>query len=304
VALVTGAEIKMNVQDIAGAITFSVDASATTSSDSKLNGIWQVGYDAVTQRFIATNQTTGETRSAAAQAIASDATITIDFGNGMVLVSGSVGTINSVDKYTGFSGSFKVTGAVTKQDEVLKEFISINGEEIALEVGMNKAVFKNNNISINFASSYSMGSLTTADGATLTVDRNENKNLVIQTGANQGDELAISLDQMDAWNLGVKTANIGNRLDASAAITQVNNALNLVSTQRATLGALQNRLDFKIANLDISAENLQGAESRIRDVDMAKQMTSFTKNNILFQASTAMLAQANALPQGVLQLLG
>jgi flagellin len=66
---------------------------------------------------------------------------------------------------------------------------------------------------------------------------------------------------------------------------------------------LQNRLEFKISNLDTSAENLQAAESRIRDLDMAKEMTTFTKNNILAKAATAMLAQANALPQGVLQLL-
>jgi len=70
------------------------------------------------------------------------------------------------------------------------------------------------------------------------------------------------------------------------------------------LGAIQNRLEFKIQNLDNSAENLQASESRIRDVDMAKMMTEFTKNSILFQASTAMLAQANALPNSVLQLLG
>jgi flagellin len=91
---------------------------------------------------------------------------------------------------------------------------------------------------------------------------------------------------------------------ASMAITVVNAAINIVSTQRSELGALQNRLEFKIQNLNISAENLQAAESRIRDADMAKMMTEFTKNNILFQASTAMLAQANALPQSVLQLLG
>jgi len=81
-------------------------------------------------------------------------------------------------------------------------------------------------------------------------------------------------------------------------------AINSLSTTRATLGAIQNRLEFKVQNLDNSAENLAAAESRIRDTDMAKMMTEFTKNSILFQASTAMLAQANAIPQSVLQLLG
>ena len=91
---------------------------------------------------------------------------------------------------------------------------------------------------------------------------------------------------------------------AAAAITVLNNAINVISEHRADLGAIQNRLEYKIQNLDNAAENMQAAESRIRDADMAKMMTEFTKNNILFQASTAMLAQANALPQGVLRLLG
>jgi len=91
---------------------------------------------------------------------------------------------------------------------------------------------------------------------------------------------------------------------AQDALTKIDNALNDVSTQRSKLGAVQNRLEYTIGNLDTAAENITSAESRIRDVDMAKEMTNFSKNNILAQASTAMLAQANSLPQSVLQLLG
>ena len=90
---------------------------------------------------------------------------------------------------------------------------------------------------------------------------------------------------------------------ASKAITTINKAIESVSAERSKLGAMQNRLNHSIKNLDTSAENLQAAESRIRDADMAKEMMEFTKNNILQQAATAMLAQANAAPQGVLQLL-
>jgi flagellin len=90
---------------------------------------------------------------------------------------------------------------------------------------------------------------------------------------------------------------------ASKAITTINNALETVSKERSKLGAMQNRLEHTIKNLDTSAENLQASEARIRDVDMAKEMMEFTKNNILTQAAQAMLAQANAQPQGVLQLL-
>ncbi|MFZ5975293.1 MAG: flagellin [Bacillota bacterium] len=125
----------------------------------------------------------------------------------------------------------------------------------------------------------------------------------IQTGANAGDKLAISISGMSANDLAVDTELINTQADAESAITAVNTAINTVSTQRAKLGAIQNRLSHKINNLDTSAENLQAAESRIRDIDMAKEMTSFTKNNILAQASTAMLAQANNAPQSVLKLL-
>ncbi|HWR19711.1 MAG TPA: flagellin [Clostridia bacterium] len=126
---------------------------------------------------------------------------------------------------------------------------------------------------------------------------------VIQTGADNGETLTLSIGDMQASALTVDSLVITTQTDAAAAIDTVNTAINAVSTQRATLGAYQNRLQHKINNLDTSAENLQAAESRIRDLDMAKEMTTYTKNSILVQASTAMLAQANAAPQGVLQLL-
>ena len=145
------------------------------------------------------------------------------------------------------------------------------------------------------------------------------KALTIQAGANQGQTMTISVSQMTAKGLGVnelkvadpgsdaaiKNENgIGNLDAAQKAQTTIQTALDQVSMKRAELGAFQNRLEFKIQNLNNQAENVSAAESRIRDANMAKMMTDFTKNNILFQASTAMLAQANALPQGVLQLLG
>ena len=92
--------------------------------------------------------------------------------------------------------------------------------------------------------------------------------------------------------------------DADSAVTTIQSALDRVSAERSKLGAYQNRLEHTINNLGTSAENLQAAESRIRDVDMAREMMEFTKNNILSQASQAMLAQANQMPQAVLQLLG
>jgi len=122
---------------------------------------------------------------------------------------------------------------------------------------------------------------------------------LIQSGANSGDTTEFKVSDMAP-----PSGEIGTQSGAANAIGNITKQINSLSTARARLGAIQNRLEFKIQNLDNSAENLTAAESRIRDVDMAKMMTEFTKNNILFQASTAMLAQANTIPQGVLSLLG
>ena len=122
----------------------------------------------------------------------------------------------------------------------------------------------------------------------------------LQSGANYADITTFSVGRLNL----VEGQNVAEQTTASAAISALDTAINSLSLARANLGAIQNRLEFKIQNLDNTAENLQAAESRIRDVDMASAMTEFTRNNILFQASTAMLAQANALPQGVLQLVG
>jgi flagellin len=127
--------------------------------------------------------------------------------------------------------------------------------------------------------------------------------LMSQIGANSGQTSFLSMSDMRAKALGVDRIDISSNFGAATAIETVNNALQKVSHQRSLLGAVQNRLEHTIKNLDTAAENLQSAESRIRDVDMAKEIMEHTKNNILQQASQAMLAQANQQPQSVLQLL-
>ncbi|NKQ19021.1 flagellin [Brevibacillus laterosporus] len=124
-------------------------------------------------------------------------------------------------------------------------------------------------------------------------------------GAKAGDKVAAAkVDIAAATDADdTKGVNISTQKAADKAITTINNALNKVSEERSKLGANQNRLEHTINNLGATAENLTAAESRIRDVDMAKEMMDFTKNNILTQAAQAMLAQANQQPQGVLQLL-
>jgi flagellin len=127
-----------------------------------------------------------------------------------------------------------------------------------------------------------------------------------QIGANAGENLAVTVGDMTTTGLNLASAgqlDVSDSTKASTTIGNVDSAITKVSTERANLGAYQNRLEHTINNLSTSSENLTAAESRIRDVDMAQEMMNFTKNNILSQAATAMLAQANQQPQGVLQLL-
>ena len=108
---------------------------------------------------------------------------------------------------------------------------------------------------------------------------------------------------MSSKGLGLSNLSVANQDAAGKAIDTIKSAVNKVSTQRGKLGALQNRLDHTLKNLDSTTQNITAAESQIRDVDMAKEMTKYSKNNILVQASQSMLAQANSMPQGVLSLL-
>ena len=129
----------------------------------------------------------------------------------------------------------------------------------------------------------------------------ERKNL--QVGSLKGQGITISIKNMDASSIGVKNLSMGSFTKAGSAMTKIQGAINQVSEQRSYLGALQNRLEHTISNLDNISENTQAAESRLRDTDMAEEMVEYSKNNILAQAGQSMLAQANQSTQGVLSLL-
>ncbi len=117
------------------------------------------------------------------------------------------------------------------------------------------------------------------------------------------NQMTVGINSMSSASLGIGDIDVSTQTGAAAAVDKIKAAINQVSAQRGDLGALQNRLEHTINNLSVTTENITAAESRIRDVDMAKEMMAYTKNNILVQASQAMLAQANQIPQGVLQLL-
>ena len=128
-------------------------------------------------------------------------------------------------------------------------------------------------------------------------------NFTFQIGATKDEVMDFASTGMDATTLGVNQLEVSDTTKANAAIETIDQAIDKVSTYRATLGVKQNRLEHTVNNLNVTAENITAAESRIRDTDMADEMTAFTKNNILSQAAQSMLAQANAQPQGILSLL-
>ncbi|MCH1625068.1 flagellin [Ferdinandcohnia quinoae] len=133
---------------------------------------------------------------------------------------------------------------------------------------------------------------------------NNTNTLTFQVGANGTEVISLDLIDATAGTLGIDALTLdGTQATASATLASVQTAINTVAEGRSSLGAVQNRLEHTINNLGTTSENLQAAESRIRDVDMASEMMNMTKNNILTQAAQAMLAQANQAPQGVLQLL-
>ena len=138
-----------------------------------------------------------------------------------------------------------------------------------------------------------------------TVTPAKGKSLTLQIGDTSKDfnQMAVSVGDMHGEALGIADIDISTQVGAQTAVDKIKSAINSVSSTRGDLGAIQNRLEHTINNLSVTSENMTAAESRIRDVDMANEMMAYTKNNILVQSSQAMLAQANQLPQGVLQLL-
>ncbi len=137
-------------------------------------------------------------------------------------------------------------------------------------------------------------------------DADKGNALKLQIGdtSDSYNQLEVSIGDMHTAAMGIANLSIAKQTDAAAAIQTIRNAINYVSGVRGDLGATQNRLEHTANNLSVMAENIQDAESTIRDTDIAEEMMSYTKNNILVQSAQAMLAQANQVPQGVLQLLG
>jgi len=197
-------------------------------------------------------------------------------------------TVDVTDAHTGanIAQNVKVTGNVAHgliDKNVDVEFSGLAGISASWNAKTNK---------YTYATSTQESTLHLADNTT-----------VLQIGANEGEDLAMNIGDMRSHALGLDGVNVMSHDRAARSITIIDNAIDKVSTQRANLGAYQNRLEYTASNLTTASENLTAAESRIRDADMAKEMMQFTKLNIMLQAGNSMLAQANQQPQNVLSLI-
>lgn len=208
---------------------------------------------------------------------------------------------NQIEFYDASKGVYKgdaigiSIGATTNAENVVKAIVAQAGDKLQGVAISEKAT------GILEVKSNQVGKASTLDME----DGGKSKEYKInlQVGANAGQTMSIEVGNMGAKALGVNTIDVSSAKGAEASTKSIDAAITKVSAQRSQLGAFQNRLEHTINNLGTSSENLTAAESRIRDVDMAKEMMAMSKNNILQQASQAMLAQANQAPQQVLQLL-
>ena len=188
--------------------------------------------------------------------------------------------------------------------EYVSKFYDGNGKEISADdaVAGGEAVYADKNQAIKISDD-GTNLATNKYIKTATVNNDLIFNLHVGADSEANNKIAVKIEQMSAAGIGIEGLKVDTEDDATASIDTIANAIQKVSSQRSSLGAVQNRLEHTINNLDNVVENTTSAESRIRDTDMAKEMVNYSKNNILAQAGQSMLAQANQSNQGVLSLL-
>jgi flagellin len=214
--------------------------------------------------------------------------------------SGATGVI-SFTVANGDQGITNVSGAVTLTLVADKTYSSADVSDMLKGQGIDwSASFAGNQTGAQILAGFGNETLLVTDGTGTGAS-----GLTLQIGdTNESHQkVTVAVDNLSSDGLGINGLDVSAQEAAGSAIASIKSAINKVSTNRANLGGLQNRLEHTINNLSVTEENMTAAEARIRDVDMAKEMMAYTKNNVLTQAAQAMLAQANTQPQSVLQLL-
>lgn len=286
-----GATGTFNIADINTALKNAGSSAKITSSATSVS-VAAAGSDVGTAAALSSAKITG--------------TSTPLSGYNLTFKSGET-DLSAITLTAGAAESAKLTG--TQYDVVLDNTKTYTSDELNTLLQTHNADFSvsftGRQTAATIAAGFDLG--TAAKGAVTdgTGVMGAGDGLSFQIGANASDseQVSLSVADMSTSGLGISNVTIATQDDAKSAITSIDNAINTVSGTRADLGALQNRLEHTVNNLGTTSENLTSAESRIRDVDMAKEMMDMTKNNILSQAAQSMLAQANQEPQNVLQLL-
>lgn len=211
--------------------------------------------------------------------------------------------VDVVNAHQSAGATADVASAVMTQGNILAGIVHANVDvKFAAQTGI-KAAWDSASASFKFADSLVSANSTTKQSAQSTYVHIADRTMVLHVGANQKQDIGTGIGNMTAESLGISDIQVTSNSLANEAIGKLDKAIGRVSSERSKMGALQNRLEHTINNLSTTSENLTAAESRIRDVDMAKEMMTNSKFQILAQAATSMLAQANQLPQGVLNLL-
>ena len=308
----TGKEYDINDFDNDGVVATDLDkALASELQNSKLNDMFTI------------TSTSGAAFAFTAKEEGSDGAVIMGVTERKINNAGTVTETASTLTVTSPADAYKELAAsnVTAYDgtNADKAVFTVNGQKFVLAAtgtdvtGLDKnvTVLTGNAFTADHAKVISQktglnvtqasGKLTFKPGNSIT----GNGGLKLQIGdtADNFNQLNVSINDMHTKALGIAGIDISNRDGASVAIQTIKDAINKVSSTRGDLGAIQNRLEHTQNNLSVMEENIQDAESTIRDTDIADEMTTYTKNNILLQSAQAMLAQANQMPQGVLQLL-
>ena len=224
-------------------------------------------------------------------------TSTIELTDNSKLAQGNTVTIGSGSNAVKYVFT-DATGTITNASNAKVKYVQIattasqTAKNLAAAIGSNAKA--------------SGGKVTVSGNTTASPKIDGGKNLTLQIGDTSDDynQMKVTIGDMHTYGMGIDGITVANQEGAQAAVQTIKNAINYVSGIRGDLGAVQNRLEHTGNNLSVMAENIQDAESTIRDTDVAEEMMSYVKNNILVQSAQAMLAQANQVPQGVLQLLG
>ena len=277
----------------------SVQAANTGGNDGAARGAAQAEIKALTSEI---------TRISDSTAFGGTKLLDGNYGVKAVATAGTaVGTLGAGSVTVGTAAAVALTGSVTTiaetRDALVTAVNTTTAETgITATAGVAAGAISYSNATGAAVVISTTGTMAGGGGSALAGTGTAKQ---FQIGANALDILKVSIASVkaDATGLNIAALDVTTDIGAASAITAFDTAISKVSEQRGQLGAVQNRFESMINNLQVTTENLVASESRIRDTDMASEMTNFTKNQILSQAGTAMLAQANQVPQGVLSLL-